>query len=195
MDFIKIITKYAKQIYAQGAGPDLQRAFLDSLTEGQLYSKLAVVEMLKKTDLKFQSALFVGQWHGLLPLMLHQSGLVESGIGIEISPVWTDISREINSEWNWKSIQGNISEQNVWKNYAPDLVVNTSSEHMTNDWMDYVSEGTFMILQSTDYQISEHCNTVESLDQLIERAKLTEVIGRQEQDFKIYRRFTIFGKK
>lgn len=199
MNFIDLIARYSQQIYAHGAFPELQKAFLDSLSPGQLYSKLAAVEILgnyiEHQNLKLEYALFVGQWHGLLPFMMHQKKLISSGIGIELSETWSEISRQINKDWNWKSIHGDINDPKVWKEQRPNLVVNTSSEHMSFEWLDHVIPGTLILLQSTDYQISEHCNTVNSLDELIQRSNLSKVIKTNEKNFQVYKRFTILGKK
>ncbi len=195
MDFIQLIAKYSTQIYAHGAKPELQKAFLDSLSPGQVYSKLEIIKLFQRQNLKFDHVLFIGQWHGLLPNMMYQSGLINSGVGIELSKTWSSISHHVNNEWDWLSIQGNINDPEIWRDQKPELVVNTSSEHMSFDWLQYVPTGTFVVLQSTDYQIPEHCNSVSSLDELIERAHLTEVIATTKQEFDIYRRFTLLGKK
>lgn len=195
MDFIQLVTKYATQIFAHGAKPDLQKAFLDSLSPGQVYSKLGALEIIKDINLKFNHALFIGQWHGLLPNMMFQSDLIQSAVGIEISETWSSISHHINKDWNWTSIAGNIHDPDIWQNQMPDLIVNTSSEHMSFDWMQFVRPGTYVLLQSTNYNIPEHCNIVHSLDEFIERTKMSELIATKEQGFKVYNRYTIFGKK
>lgn len=195
MDFISLVTKYSTQIYAHGANPQLQKAFLDSLSPGQIYSKLKAIEVLEQHKLKFDRALFIGQWHGLLPHMMHESGLINSAVGIELSETWSSISHHVNKGWNWTSTQGNINDPEVWRDQRPELVVNTSSEHMSFEWMQFVPDDTVVLLQSSNYQILEHCNTVNSLNELIEKSKLSKVIESKEQDFEVYKRFTVLGKK
>ena len=195
MDFIDLVTKYSTQIYAHGAKPELQKAFLDSLSPGQIFSKLGVLDVFSKQNSKFDRALFVGQWHGLLPHMMFQKGLIQAAVGVELSETWSSISYHINKQWDWKSIQGNINDAQVWSNLSPELVVNTSSEHMTFDWLQFVPAGTHVLLQSTNFQIPEHCYAVASIDELIEKSKLSQILETVEQDFKIYKRFTVLGIK
>ena len=58
-----------------------------------------------------------------------------------------------------------------------------------------IHDTILVLLQSTNYNIPEHCNIVHSLDEFIERTKMSELIATKEQGFKVYNRYTIFGKK
>lgn len=195
MDFTHLVTKYSAQIYAHGASPELQKAFLDSLSPGQVFSKISIIEIFKKLNCKYNRALFVGQWHGMLPHMFFQEGLIKTGFGIELSERWSSISYNINSDWDWTSIQGDVNTATVWNGIQPDLVVNTSSEHMSFDWLEFVSPGTTVLLQSTNFEIPEHTHRVFSLNELIKKANFSSNIVSTENDYGIYKRFTLLGKK
>lgn len=189
------ICRFSNEIYAHGATPILQKAFLDSLSTGQIFSKFKVLEILTDYSLRFESAIFIGQWNGLLPYLLHLENIFQKAEGIEISDLWALISSRVNCDWHWQSIVGDACEKRVWLNKKTDLVINTATEHMSYKWLDCVEKDTHVLIQSTDYEIDEHVNRVATLDDLIKSTHLSKIIITAEQNFGWYKRFTIFGIK
>ena len=193
--FTDAICRFSDGIYAHGASAELQKAFLDSFSRGQMDSKKMVLKILADHGQQFKTAVFVGQWNGLLPYLLHVEKYVESAIGIERSELWSMISKRVNRDWDWKSVTGDACDSISWEGKNPEIVVNTAAEHMSDHWLQFVKANTFILVQSTNYQIEEHVNRVESLDELTARLKLNRVIKTAEQEFKMYKRFTVFGQK
>lgn len=92
----------------------------------------------------------------LLPLIMYSEGILKQGIGIELSPMWSEFSNELNKYWNFKSICQDIKDYSYPADI--DLVVNTSCEHMSDNWLNAVPKGSAVVLQSTNFEHFEHIN-------------------------------------
>lgn len=229
--FSKCLNDFVRPFYSVDAKQISDAHWLmlrDSLSEGQLQSKLHLLDGVRRFCLesntsdfsprassqstpsekkafplpkKFKKAAFIGHWHGLLPLMFYEFGLIESGIGVELSSEWSQWSKKLNDHWNWQSF---VSDAASFDYTDCDLIVNTSCEHMSYDWLAKIpTAGCMLVLQSTDYDIPEHINRVESVDQLeshllnffAHRAAdpKFEILFRSTRPYEIYKRFTLIG--
>lgn len=142
------------------------------LTYSQLHSKIGAVKHL--SNLSDYHAIFMGQWHGMLPHMLHEHNIIKSAIGIELDYFWANFSEKLNYDWDFKSIIADVTQCNTWEDNIQNniLVVNTSCEHMNYKWLNFKkSQLGYVYLQSTDFQIDTHINTVTSTDPLIQELK------------------------
>lgn len=189
------IGRLSDEIYVNEATPDLQKSFLDALSKGQILSKLKVLEILSESKQSYANAIIIGSWTGLLPYMLNMEGLVQSADGVEISPIWAKISERVNRDWKWTSTVADACQEQFWIGKKPQIVINTSTEHMSYKWLDYVEKGTHVLIQSTNYVIDEHVNRADSLDELIRSTKLSQIISTANQELHFYNRFTVFGIK
>lgn len=113
---------------------------------------------------------------------------------IDIDEDAIKFSKKLN-EYNHgvKSIVDNADEHD-YSEY--DLVINTSSEHMTEDWFKKVKKGTTVALQTNDFHdIVEHINTVNNLKELEEKYPMSEVLFSGTKDCDRYNRFMLIGIK
>ena len=81
---------------------------------------------------------------------------------------------------------------------VPDLVVNTSCEHLADfaTWYGRIPSGQFIALQSNDYfAIAEHVNCVHDLDAFRRQAPLTQPLFAGSRQHKKYTRFMLLGRK
>lgn len=191
---LKSVSYFVDQFYRYPFGQELALQTLrDSLSTGQMRSKCQIVEICTKLNLKSDRAVFVGHWHSLLPLMMFNSGFLIEAIGIEKSDLWSDFSNYLNRDWCWNShhqdVQGFIYPEHV------DLVVNTSCEHMTDEWMDSIPQGSRVILQSTNYEHPEHINRKDSLEDFKKSLSMIDIQFENVLDCDVYFRFTIVGLK
>lgn len=188
------ISKYVDQFYHFQIDQDLAfKTLRDSLSSGQVFSKMKIIEACKKNDLKSELAVFVGHWHGLLPLMMKNENVISQAIGVEKSELWSKFSNELNVGWNWKSYHQDVQDYIYPIN--TDLVVNTSCEHMTDTWLAAVPKGCRVLLQSTNYEHPEHVNRKESLLDFKKSLDSLEIQFEDTLDCGIYLRFTVFGIK
>ncbi len=195
--YAEVVSRMAETLYYDDVEKSHFFAFRDACTRGQSLSKIALAEILLERNLHFKRGLFLGHWHGLLPLLLNKMGLVDEGVGVELSKYWSRFSDTINRDWPWKSQEKDATQlqESFFKNEFFDLVVNTSCEHMNFNWLTYVPAGTTVLVQANNYQIPEHTNIQESLAGLIKNVGLSEIHFSGEQDFPVYKRFTVLGKK
>lgn len=143
---------------------DQHRHLRDGLSTGQIKSKIRALEIIG--PYRFSRAVFIGHWHGMLPRLFYDFGIIQEGIGIELDPFWCDFSRLVNYDWFFLSFVG---DANLTLNeYCGDinLIVNTSCEHMYWDWLDSVPKNSALLLQGTNMPASDHINPIHSLDDL-----------------------------
>lgn len=136
----------------------------DALSTGQIRSKIRALEIA--ASYAFNNAVFIGHWHGMLPRLLHSFNIISSATGIELDPFWSDFSQRVNHDWRFLSVVGNANT--VLDQYCAttDLVVNTSCEHMSWQWLNHVPDNARILLQGTDMPASDHINTITKLDDL-----------------------------
>ena len=89
-----------------------------------------------------------------------------------------------------------IGDANAYDYKDYDLVINTSSEHMTEDWFKKIKKGTTVALQSNDFHdIVEHINTVNNLKELEEKYPMSKILFSGVKDCDRYNRFMLIGTK
>ena len=77
-----------------------------------------------------------------------------------------------------------------------DFVINTSAEHMNDDWYEKLKPGTLVVIQTNDFHdIEEHINTVSNVMELKKKYKMSEELFVGIKDLRIYNRFMIIGIK
>jgi len=187
---IKAITRYVGNYYNQELTPILAAALRDSLSSGQLMSKISAAQLAGKYPV--DSAFFIGHWHGLLPMLFYDHGVIKKATGIELDPFWVEFSNKLNYYWDWKSIIGNAD------NFVlpdADMIVNTSCEHMSYDWIEYVKSGVIICAQSTDYIHPTHINTVSSIEEFAEKWDGFSILESDATRYDVYSRFTIVAVK
>ena len=82
------------------------------------------------------------------------------------------------------------------KNISADLIVNTSAEHMNEEWFYKIKTNSVIAIQSNNlFDIPEHINCVTSIDSMKKKFKLKEIFYEGEKDLWGYKRFMLIGKK
>lgn len=192
--YLTSISKFVDQFYNFEMDQDLAfKSLRDSLSTGQMRSKYQIVDYCRQAQLKSESAVFIGHWHGLLPLLMKSEGLISSAIGIETSALWSDFSNRLNCNWDWRSHHQDIHGYS----YDPktDLVVNTSCEHMSDQWLNAVPRGCRVLVQSTNYEHTEHVNRKMSLEEFKKSLSAIQIVFEDVIDCQVYLRYTVFGIK
>lgn len=191
---LKSVSFFVDQFYRYPFNQELALQTLrDSLSTGQMRSKNQIINICTNLNLKSDRALFIGHWHSLLPLMMYNSGFLSEAIGVEKSDLWSDFSNYLNRDWRWKSDHQDI-QQFKYPEHV-DLVVNTSCEHMSNEWLSSVPRGCRVILQSTNYEHPEHINRKVDLEDFKKSLEMIDIQYEDVLDCDVYSRFTIVGLK
>lgn len=75
-------------------------------------------------------------------------------------------------------------------------VINTSCEHMDNQWFEDLPDGTFVLLHQNDYFSNEqHVNCCKDLEEVKSKYPMNEIYYEGELDTNLYNRFMLIGKK
>ena len=77
-----------------------------------------------------------------------------------------------------------------------DVVINSSCEHMNNEWFFKLPEGSVVVLHTNDYfDNPQHENCAMDLQQTVDRYKMSKVLYAGELDTEMYNRFMLIGVK
>lgn len=172
---------------------------LDAFWHGQLKSKLWLIDNLRPFINKPATIEIHGGWVGVLASLLFQSNLPVIKItNIDFDVECESIARSMNRleflQNKFESITINMIEYPI----SADIVINTSCEHITqNDysiWRNKVPTNSLIVLQSNDYNISEHIRTVNNLQEFINQSNLKSILYADELILPLYKRFMIIGK-
>ena len=160
----------------------------------------SIYEILKAADtLRLQGmptkTLYIGSWMGF------KTKLFSEYYGLNITEVELDKRCKAVSEiWNSDNknydghIQGDATKLN--KEFYEDFktVINPSCEHMNDEWYYNIPDGTFMILQSNDFDIPQHTNIVKNIQEMKNKYKMRDIYSCTLQ-CTVYQRFTLAGIK
>lgn len=190
------VMDYVGTYYGFEYTQDRANALRDSLSPGQLRSKIRAAQMLHShtPGLGPFRGFFIGHWHGFLPRLLHRMGKLQLAAGIELDPDWVDFSNRLNQDWAWCSHQGDINQGQQDLN-PYNLVVNTSCEHMDDGWLRLPAPSTVVLAQTTDYAHPTHVNTCVSLAQFTEKFQNYHVVHATADQHNVYTRYTVLALK
>ena len=146
----------------------------------------------------------VGGWYGVLPAMLFDDERFDIGhitsidLDADCQPVADILNDKALKEGRFTAQTADMYELDYGGPEAPDLVVNTSCEHIPDmpGWLSLIPAGCKLVLQSNDYYSEpEHINCVESLDAFTAQCGLSHIDFRGELDMKKYLRFMLIGER
>lgn len=191
------ISRYTEMLYSEKVSVQQLMHFRDALSRGQLQSKLHILKLAQELKITSKQSLFIGHWHGLLPYLFFISSLTEEALGLELDPLSKKISENVCRGYRWESKIEDATklEESFFRKQSFDVVINTSCEHMSFDWLRFVPRKTHIIAQANNYDIPEHTYRQNSLESFKNNLGLTSVLHSDEIDFGVYKRFTIIGQK
>jgi len=193
----------------------------DCFSRGQLESKLWLIKELNKCDIKLGTVFLCAGWYATLATMLFESNIkVDKIRSFDLDPSCIDIAEVFNKpwfvdSWKFKSITQNIMDidynSHTWQHWSnannrmsypitdvPDTIINTSCEHIENfaEWYAKVPSGKLVILQNNNFfEVDEHVNCVNDLDDFASQTPLTEILYDNELKLSKYTRFMRIGYK
>ena len=122
------------------------------------------------------------------------------GVGVDVNDIY----------WKYRKTGEDVTPgdeyfiagvQNAQKEYievevTPDLIINTSCEHMDNQWFENIPKGKTICLQTNDYFSNEqHINCCRDLNDAIAKYPMSKTIYTGELETAEYNRFMIIGEK
>jgi hypothetical protein len=100
-------------------------------------------------------------------------------------------------EWDVENFKENTKYS---EKFLPDLIINTSAEHMTEEWYNQIrfkemESNPIVAIQSNNlFDIPEHINCVHSIDHMKKKFPMKEVLFEGELQLKGYKRVMLIGR-
>jgi hypothetical protein len=177
---------------------------LESFWKGQLKSKVWLVEHLHNSHRRGPLNIVIfGGWNGVLSSLLFNSNIEINDIrSVDIDPTCEEVAnmickrQEIDGKFNAITCDMCTYEYE----YKPDLVINTSTEHITqeqyNTWLERVPQGTAIAIQNNNYiDIPDHIRCYNTIEEFEKTSGLSKVYTRDTLELPLYNRFLLIGRK
>ena len=185
----------------------------DAFTIGQLTSKIWLTSVLYdrigQLDVKDDIA-YLGCW--LAPLASSMSVFFNSKriFGFDSDPDAINMAEDFNQEyvqddWRFKGVVADVSTLD-WRlpefvvdgelitDFLPDVILNTSAEHMSDDWFLNAGKDTLVIMQTNNSNKFEgHINCVDSIETMQAQYPMRACIYAGEMVTPAYTRFMQIG--
>ena len=172
---------------------------LESFWKGQIKSKLWLInELMIHVSSIDNNIVIHGGWNGVLASLLFQSSIkTKNVVSIDIDPRCEEIARTMNKiediSGKFKAITCSMDEYQY--DFFPDIVINTSCEHITQDtynkWLEKIPNSSIIVLQSNDYfQLDEHIRCAEDIDHFIEQSNI-KIFSAKLLELPTYNRFML----
>ena len=154
--------------------PEAERTrALDAVWSGQLESKAWLVETLRPLCSKPVNVYIFGGWIGILASMMFQHLPVKKIRSIDLDPWCEKIADTVNKpyemdKWRFKALTVDMCHYDYNWGIPSDIVVNTSSEHITQEqydlWYNRICPGSLVVVQGNDYfACTEHVRCSKNL--------------------------------
>ena len=188
----------------------------DAISDGQLNSKLWLLDRIKGIDLG--TVFICAGWYGILATMMFEDEniYVDKIRSFDLDDNCWKIAEDFNRPWtkdNWKFKASTLDITTMqfptkYKTYRangtslildemPDTIINTSCEHIENftDWFKLLlPKDKLVALQSNNYfEIDDHVNCVNSLDEFKQQTSISNIIYEGELKLEKYTRYMIIG--
>lgn len=195
----------------------------DAFTLGQLASKGWLFDELLniKYDKKHSTAVILGCWVATLvqPLynakqrssMTFYGGLLDRVYGVDLDPMSIDLSEQFNHRlvqdgWKYKGVVADCAmlDCNDMEfqtggeliQCRPDIVINTSCEHMDTDWFHTCDDGQLIVMQTNDSDDYDgHINTCKSQQEMWDKYPMRNQLFTGEMRMPAYTRYMQIGYK
>ncbi len=199
----------------------------DALSRSQIKSKIWLVNELEKISNHYGNVVLLAGWYGQLVELFGDS--VDKITFKKFRNVEIDIDACNESDYNFnlrrmddykvKSIHGDINNLNLhgsgyqWdvenfkseekynEQFYPDLIINTSAEHMTTEWFNQIrfnpwkDHKPIVAIQSNNYfDLEEHVNCVHSINHMKKIFPMSKILYEGELQLKGYKRVMLIGE-
>jgi hypothetical protein len=149
---------------------DERTGYMDAFWSGQLDSKAWLIqELIAISNGDSKNIYIFGGWIGTLASMIFQSDLVvDKIVSVDLDPRCKKIGETLCGRYHDRfiSITDDMKNFDYLWDTVPDIVINTSCEHVDQDtyyrWYDRIYPGTIVVAQSNNYfECDQHvrCNS------------------------------------
>jgi hypothetical protein len=194
----------------------------DALSRSQIKSKIWLIEELLAVKLYWPNVVIMAGWYGQLVPLFEQMLTFDRARIVELDPDACRHSDQVVNvdkikDFRVKSVVADINQLALHKNgyewlvdtfkdssytekFLPDLIVNTSAEHMTEEWYSQIrfkqlDSNPVVAIQSNNlFDIPEHVNCVHSVSHMKKKYPMREILFEGELRLKGYKRFMLIGR-
>jgi hypothetical protein len=184
----------------------------DHFSRGQMRSKMWMVDELRKiVDGNIGEVILYGGWFSTISWFFLKHMNATRVVSVDIDPATVPIAQDFNDTYNhedksvFTAVAADVNSivydhtRNTTVNnvtICPNIVVNTSCEHMNDEWFDNLPVGQFVVLQTNNYfENPQHVNCVESVEAAKEKYKFETLFYAGELDTYLYKRYMLIGIK
>jgi len=210
----EIVEMFAKYYRLEYPSSMIQDAF----SRGQVQSKIWLITELVKITQRYDNILIYAGWMGQLIFFLKHAIEFDTVRIVDLDSVACEISDKIINndlieDWKVKSSCESIENIEHFNDHCiipltnkagdtfktkfePNLIINTSAEHMDETWFYNIKKDCIVAVQSNNLEdIDEHVNCVTSIDAMKKKFKMSKVLYEGELQLQGYKRFMLIGKK
>jgi hypothetical protein len=195
----------------------------DAMSRSQMRSKIWLVEELVKIQPAFNNIVLLAGWFGQLRFILEKSIKFNKLRNVELDQSACEVSDYVFNlygldNYKIKSVNANVNSLTMHKNgyewevenfkegtkysekFLPDLIINTSAEHMTEEWYNQIrfkqmESNPIVAIQSNNlFDIPDHINCVHSVDHMKKKFPMKEILFEGELQLKGYKRVMLIGR-
>jgi hypothetical protein len=188
--------------------PDWSRTrALEAFWCGQIDSKCWLVNTLYKFVTAESNIYVFGGWIGILANLLLQSSTfpIHKIRSIDIDPWCENIADTVNkihemNDWRFKARTCDMQLYDYEWNIQPDIVINTSTEHITQDvydvWYSRIPNGTLVVAQGNDFfKCSEHIRCSVDLEEFCRQNRVIDPLFVGQLPHDLYTRWMCIWRK
>jgi len=177
--------------------------FNDHFSRGQMQSKLWLLDILELavSNKRLGNVVLYGGWYGTVNLMLHERFNVKHTYNLEIDTMSRQLSTSFNEGLPFTAVNADVTAL-AWEDnklggiISANTIINTSSEHMNDDWFHNIPDGKLVVLQTNDYfDCNQHVNCVLNLEAAQEKYQFSNLLYSGELQTQLYNRFMLIGVK
>lgn len=184
----------------------------DAFSLGQMASKIWLKNCLQVVPIQSNTQwALLGCWIGSLVPLLHDSFAIKRIYGFDLDPVSISMAEVFNrtyleNDWKFKGVVADVSMMTTNDmefqtggeviQVKPDVVINTSCEHMGTEWFETADSDQLIVMQTNDSpDFAGHiniCNNIEDMQSKYPMSK-THFVGSLKTP--VYTRFMQIGWK
>jgi hypothetical protein len=185
----------------------------DAFSKGQLASKSWLLEKLfKSTEYnRTYTVALLGCWVGSIVQPLFNIADIERIYGIDVDASAIELAERFNQRyvqdgWKFKGVvadAGTLNTSNMFFETGgeliqttPDIVINTSCEHMDTHWFDTAESSQLIAMQTNDSEgYMGHINTCKSIEEMFSKYPMQKRLYAGIMKTPAYTRFMQIGYK